>query len=87
MKFEYDDNKSNTNMKKHGIDFDEAKALWEDDNLLEVPLPFNEESRHLCVGKIYNKHYSAIITYRGKSIRLISVRRSRKEEITNYENS
>lgn len=87
MKFEYDSNKSDTNQEKHGINFEEAKMLWEDDNLLEVPLPFVDEERYLCIGKIYNKHYSAIITYRGATIRIISVRRSRKEEISNYENS
>lgn len=87
MKFEYDRNKSDTNKEKHGINFEEAKILWEDDNLLEVPLVFMDEQRHLCIGKIGNKHYSAVITYRGKVIRIISVRRSRKEEIHNYENS
>jgi uncharacterized DUF497 family protein len=87
MKFEYDSNKSDTNERKHGINFEEAKILWEDDNLLEVPLPFSDEVRHLCIGKIDDKHYSAIITYRSKTIRIISVRRSRKEEIQNYENS
>ena len=87
MKFEYDSNKSDINKEKHGIDFEEAKVLWEDDNLLEVPLPFSQEVRHLCIGKILNKHYSAVITYRSKAIRIISVRRSRKEEISGYENS
>ncbi len=87
MNFEYDSNKSEINKEKHGIDFEEAKTLWEDDNLLEVPLSFSDEVRHLCIGKIRNKHYSAVITYRDKTIRIISVRRSRKEEIYNYENS
>ncbi|MGJ0317067.1 BrnT family toxin [Aliarcobacter cryaerophilus] len=87
MKFEYDSNKSDTNEEKHGINFEEAKVLWEDDNLLEVPIPFLDEQRYLCIGKINCKHYSAVITYRGKVIRIISVRRSRKEEINNYENS
>jgi len=86
MKFEYDNNKSNTNKQKHGIDFEEAQELWGDDALLEVPLPFDDEMRHLYIGKIANKHYSAIITYRDGVIRIISVRRSRKEEIQNYEN-
>lgn len=87
MKFEYDSNKSDTNEEKHGINFEEAKILWEDDSLLEVPLHFMDEQRHLCIGKINSKHYSAVITYRDKIIRIISVRRSRKEEINNYENS
>ncbi len=87
MKFEYDSNKSDINEKKHGVAFEEAKLLWKDENLLEVPLSFPDEIRHLCIGKIANKHYSAIITYRGDVIRIISVRRARKEEILHYENS
>ena len=87
MKFEYDSNKSDINEEKHGINFEEAQLLWQDENLLEVPLSFIDEMRHLCIGKIANKHYSAVITYRGSAIRIISVRRSRKEEISGYENS
>lgn len=87
MNFEYDSNKSEINKEKHGIDFEEAKILWEDDSLLEVPLSFRDELRYLCIGKIFSKHYSAVITYRDKTIRIISVRRSRKEEIEGYENS
>lgn len=86
MDFEYDDNKSYINKQKHGIDFDEAQALWEDDNFLELPLRFPGEPRCLCIGKIGGKHWSAVITYRGLAIRIISVRRSRKEEIMHYEN-
>lgn len=87
MKFEYDSNKSSLNAQKHGIDFDEAQCLWQDEYLLEVPLNFPDELRHLCIGKISGKHWSAVITYRDDIIRIISVRRSRKEEIKHYENS
>lgn len=87
MKFEYDNNKSDINKQKHGIDFKEAQLLWEDENLLEVPLSFSDEFRYLCIGIIQNRYYSAIITYRDANIRIISVRRSRKEEIYNYENN
>ncbi|WP_310441878.1 BrnT family toxin [Sulfurimonas sp.] len=87
MKFEYDSNKSDINDQKHGINFVDAQLLWQDENLLKVPLPFLDEVRHLCIGKIKHKYYSAIITYREDFIRIISVRRSRKEEIQHYENS
>lgn len=85
MKFEYDANKSYTNNKKHGIDFEEAQLLWQDERLLEVPLRFLDEARYLCIGKIETRHWSAVITYRSSTIRIISVRRSRKEEILHYE--
>jgi uncharacterized protein len=86
MKFEFDINKSKSNQSKHGIDFELAQLLWLDPDLLEVPARTFGEPRYLVIGKIFNKHYSAIITYRDEAIRIISVRRSRKEEIILYEN-
>lgn len=87
MKFEYNSNKLSINVEKHGIDFDDAKDLWQDEYLLEVPLSFPDELRYLCIGKIEGKHWSAVIMYRADTIRIISVHRSRKEEIEHYENS
>lgn len=83
--FEYDENKSQSNVAKHGIDFVEAQTLWNDSNLLEIPARTQDEPRFLIVGKIEDKHWSAVITYRGQNIRLISVRRSRTEEVALYE--
>lgn len=85
MKFEYDSTKSTTNKNKHGLDFEEAKALWNDENLLVIPLRFEDEPRKACIGILDCKHWTAIITCRGSAVRLISVRRSRKEEISAYE--
>ena len=85
IEFEYDDRKSATNLSKHGIDFDTARGLWLDPDLLEVPARTEDEPRFLVVGLIGDKHWSAIITYRGTSIRIISVRRSRIEEVKLYE--
>ena len=86
MDFEYDPEKSRRNREKHGIDFDEAQALWDDPDLLEVPARTMDEPRYLVIGRIGGRHWSAVITYRDERIRLISVRRSRKEEVTLYEN-
>jgi uncharacterized DUF497 family protein len=36
MKFEYDPQKSQINIQKHGIDFETAKKLWEDENLIRL---------------------------------------------------
>ena len=85
MSFEYDLQKSVANLEKHGIDFDEAQMLWGDPDLLEVPAKTVDEPRWLAVWKIDGKHWSAVITYRRETIRLISVRRSRQEEIELYE--
>ena len=85
MEFEYDQKKSIINENKHGIDFVEAQLLWEDPYLIEIPAKTIDEQRFLVIGKIENKNWSGIITYRGTKIRIISVRRSRKEEIEIYE--
>ena len=85
MNFEFDTRKSNKNKEKHGINFIEAQALWDDPDLLEVPARTIDEPRFLVVGKIKNKHWSGVITYREENIRIISVRRSRKEEVEIYE--
>jgi uncharacterized DUF497 family protein len=83
--FEFDDSKSRANAKKHGIDFVQAQELWNDPNLIEIPAMTVDEPRYLVIGRIGAKHWSAVITYRGAGIRIISVRRSRPEEVALYE--
>lgn len=83
--FEHDSAKDVANRKKHGIDFIAAQELWDDPDRVEVPARTDDEPRWLVIGRIGEKHYSAVITYRGARIRLISVRRSRKEEVAIYE--
>jgi uncharacterized DUF497 family protein len=85
MDFEFDDNKGNSNIKKHKINFNEAQELWDDPDLIEIPIKTSDEPRYLVIGKISGKHWSGIITYREEKIRIISVRRSRKEEVELYE--
>jgi hypothetical protein len=85
MEFEFDSRKSRSNAQKHGIDFVEAQRLWNDPDLIAVPARTTDEPRILIVGKIQNRHWSAIVTYRGDRIRIISVRRSRREEVELYE--
>ena len=86
MQFEYDPSKNSVNLQKHGIDFETAQSLWDDQDRLEIPVKLTGELRTMVIGMMDGKHWSAIITYRGNTIRLISVRRARKEEITLYEN-
>lgn len=83
--FEFDEAKSRLNFEKHGIDFQQAQALWQDPDLLEIRAKSEDEPRFLVVGLIGAKHWSAVITYRKNAIRLISVRRSREKEIQLYE--
>jgi len=85
MEFEFDEHKSKANKAKHGIDFVEAQALWDDVDLLEIPARTEDEQRSLVMGRIGVKFWSAIVTLRDERIRIISVRRSRKEERDLYE--
>lgn len=87
MEFEFDPHKSDSNKAKHGIDFKEAQELWNDPDLIEIPVKTNDEPRYLVVGKISGKCWSAVVTYRAEKIRIISVRRSRKEEVDAYESA
>jgi len=83
--FEFDELKSRANANKHGIDFDQAQELWNDPYLIEIPAMTVDEPRYLAIGRIGTKHWSAVITYRSVKIRIISVRRSRPEEVALYE--
>jgi len=85
MAFEYDQGKSDSNKRKHGTDFEEATALWDDPDFVMIPAKETDEPRALVIGMIGGKHWSAVVTHRGDNIRLISVRRSRKEEVQTYE--
>jgi len=85
ISFEFDEAKSQANLQKHNIDFIKAQLLWNDPRLLEIPAKTEDETRYLIIGVIDNKHWSAVITYRDTNIRLISVRRSRTEEVAIYE--
>jgi len=85
MEFAYDTNKRRINRQKHGIDFAEAQLLWHDADLLEIPARTEDEPRMLVIGRIGEQHWSAVITLRRERIRIISVRRARKEERDLYE--
>ncbi|MCY3728882.1 MAG: BrnT family toxin [Nitrospira sp.] len=83
--FEFDKRKSQINLKKHGIDFGQAQALWKDPGVVEVRAKTEDETRFLVIGRIRGKHWSAVVTPGGGRIRIISVRRSRAEEVLIYE--
>ena len=85
MKYELDEQKSQSNRHKHGINFLEAQELWNDPDLLEIPARTSDEPRLMVIGRIGGKHWSAVVTPRGDNIRIISVRRSRTEEVALYE--
>jgi uncharacterized DUF497 family protein len=85
LDFEFDEAKSRANKVKHGIDFVEAQALWEDPDRLQVSARTQGEPRLMLIGRIGDKYWSAIFTLRETKIRIISVRRSRTKEVEHYE--
>jgi len=85
VEFEFDADKSENNRAKRGIDFAHAQELWDDPMRVEIPARTVDEPRWLVIGVIDGKHWSAVITYRDQRTRIISVRRSRDEEVAIYE--
>jgi uncharacterized protein len=85
MEFEFDPAKSASNKDKHGIDFVEAQALWQDGGLVDAPVASRGEQRYLVIGRIGGKHWTAVCTRRGDAVRIISVRRARKTEAMFYD--
>lgn len=84
MRFEYDSAKSAANKAKLGIDFDEAQALWDDGHHIVIPSSYPAGARHAVIGMIAGKLWAAIVTLRGESTRIISVRRARHVEAETY---
>jgi uncharacterized DUF497 family protein len=85
MEFSFNPEKSMANLVKHGIKFKDAQQIWEDSRLQIIKTKTVSEPRWIAIGRIGDKHWSAIFTTRGETVRIISVRRSRAKEIALYE--
>ncbi len=83
--FEFDPAKSAANHEKHGIDFSEARKLWDDAAGIEAAAPYNAEPRYIRIAQTRGKCWFAVFTMRGENIRIISVRRARRKEQDAYE--
>jgi uncharacterized DUF497 family protein len=55
VNFEFDPRKSLSNLEKHGVDFDQAQAIWEDEDYIEIPAKTVDEPRWVVIGKIKGK--------------------------------
>jgi uncharacterized DUF497 family protein len=84
MQFDWDNKKSASNKLKHGIDFEDAKKLWNDHSRIEIQASFPDEERFILIGKIKSKIWTAVYTIRDESVRIISVRRARNKEASLY---
>ena len=85
MPFEWDPQKSIANKEKHGIDFETAKRLWSDENRVEIHAAHPVEDRWILIARKDDKLWTAIYTWRGNTIRIISARRSREKEVDLYD--
>jgi uncharacterized protein len=83
--FEFDPAKSAANLVKHGIDFAAAQSIWMDTHRIEVPARTTDEPRWIVIGQIDGRCWSAVVTHRDEHVRIISVRRSRENEVAIYE--
>lgn len=85
MEFEFDPDKSEINKAKHGLDFEEAQALWDDPDCIGFPALSEDEDRFALLAQWDDKLWVAFYTRRGDKIRIISVRRARTNERKLYE--
>lgn len=85
MEFEYDKAKSDLNLEKHGIDFEEAQALWDDRNRVEFRLQAAGEKRFGVLARYAGCVWLAVTTLRGLRIRIVFVRRATLKEASFYD--
>ena len=79
VKFDWDSAKSASNEAKHGLSLAFASALWAGP-VVTLPSQHPGELRHLAIGLIEGRHWTVVYAPRGDCFRLISARRSRKNE-------
>ena len=85
MIFEYDPEKSRINREKHGVDFEESQRLWDDEDGLVIPAQSDTEERWALLAIHRDNVWVAFCTMRNESIRIISVKRARKNEEELYD--
>ena len=83
--FEYDTIKSLKNKEKHGICFEEGQKVWNDLDCVELEAKTINELRFYKIGLYNDKLWAAFFTERNSKIRIISIRRARKEEKELYD--
>ena len=85
MAFEWDEPKRESNLAKHGIDFQDMPPLFDGD-VLEIIDERKDygETRINCLGEIEGRVYAISYTWRGGNRRLISARRANERETRRY---
>ena len=79
ISFEWDERKRIANAAKHGIDFRDARAIFEND-VIESPSPRHGEERFIAYGVLERRILAVVFTRKDQTVRLISARRARPYE-------
>ena len=86
MKFEWDDNKNETNIQRHGIDFHDAALIFEHPTLIKHDIRKDYgEKRLVGLGLLFEVEVVIVFTNRSRAIRVISIRRANKNERKVYQ--
>ncbi len=89
MEYEWDENKREINLDKHGVDFLIAYRIYESDEKLTIACEYDNEQRWIDIAPIEGEllTFTMVYTYREKRVRVISLRRAnRKERRLYYDN-
>lgn len=86
MKYEWDISKANSNRRKHGVEFADAVAVFEDDFAIQIEDDFPDEQRFITIGiDGFARILVVIYTWREDTIRIISARKATNHERRDYE--
>lgn len=90
IRFEWDQQKAENNLKKHGVSFEEAKSVFYDENakLINDPEHSENEDRFILLGLSYS--FRTILVFHcyrknGHLIRIISARKATSNESKFYQ--
>ena len=89
IRFEWDAAKSRRNVRKHGVSFEEARAVFLDDNAIRFydPDHSHDEDRFIMLGMSFKLRILVVChCYKEDeyTIRIISARKATRHEATQY---
>ena len=85
VQFEWDSKKAISNLKKHGVDFADAVAVFEDERAITIPDDYPDEERFITIGMdSFGRILVVVFAWRETRIRIISARKATTKEIRQY---
>ena len=86
IEFEWDDEKARSNLRKHGVSFEDARHVFADVfsiEWLDSRTNYGED-RTIIVGMAQGRHLTVVYTERDDRIRIVSARKATKRECDDY---